>query len=92
MGFIRGETGEQGPRISKFLFRICNTCMKQGISMVNKEDPGFDNFYLNFEAALFLGSLGLATYFKSEVDFTEIFVREKVEPNATKCCICSANF
>ena len=92
MGFIHGETGEQGPRISEFLFRICNTCMKQGISIVNKEDPGFDNYYLNFEAALFLRSLGLATYFQCEVDFTRIFVREKVEPNARKCCICSANF
>ena len=57
MGFIHGEKGDQWPRISEFLFRICNTCMKQGISMVNKEDPGFDNYYLNFEAALFLGSL-----------------------------------
>ena len=53
MGSIHGEKGEQGPRISEFLFRICNTCMKQGISMVNKEDPGFDNYYLSFEAALF---------------------------------------
>ena len=57
MEFIHGEKGEQWPRISEFLFRICNTCKKQGISMVNKEDPGFDNCYLNFEAALFLGSL-----------------------------------
>ena len=57
MGFIHGEKVEQGPRISEFLFRICNTCMKQGISMLKKEDPGFDNYYLNFEAALFLGNL-----------------------------------
>ena len=92
MGFIHGEKGEQGLRISEFLFRICNTCMKQGISMVNKEDTGFNIDYLNFEAALFLGSLGLATSFQCEVDFTEIFVRENVEPNARKCCIFSANF
>ena len=57
MGSIHGETGQQGPRISEFLFRICNTCMKQGISMVKKEDPGFDNYCLNFEAAVFLGNL-----------------------------------
>ena len=57
MGFIHGEKGEQEPRISEFLFRICNTCMKQGISMVKKEDPGLDNYYLNFEAALFLRNL-----------------------------------
>ena len=57
MGFVYGEKGEQGPRISEFLFRICNTCMKQGISMVKKEDPGFENYSLNFEAALSLGSL-----------------------------------
>ena len=44
MGFIHGEKGEQRPRISEFLFRICNTCMKQGISMVNKEDSGIDNY------------------------------------------------
>ena len=52
MGFVLGEQGEQGPRISEFLFRICNTCMKQGIPMVKKEDPGFENYSLNFEAAL----------------------------------------
>ena len=49
MGFIHGETGEQGPRISELLF----TCMKQGISMVKKEDSAFDKYYLNFETALF---------------------------------------
>ena len=31
--------------------------MKQGISIVKKEGPGFENYSLNFEAALFLGSL-----------------------------------
>ena len=77
MGFIHGEKGEQGPRISELLFRICNTCMKQGISMVSKEDPGSDNYYLNFEAALFLGSLGLATSLQCEVDFTRDFCKAK---------------
>ena len=57
MGFIHGEKGEQGLRISEFLFRICNTCMKQGISMVKRQDPGFENYSLNFEAALFFWSL-----------------------------------
>ena len=77
MGFIHGEKGEHWPRISEFLFRICNTCMKQGISMVNKEDTGLHNYYLNFEAALFLGSLGLATSFQCEVDFTRDFCKGK---------------
>ena len=49
MGFIHGEKGEQGPR--------SNTCMKQGISVVKNEGTGFENYSLNFEAALFLGSL-----------------------------------
>ena len=50
MGFIHGEKGEQGPRISEFLFRIFQ-------HMYEARNPGFDNFYLNFEAALFLGNL-----------------------------------
>ena len=57
MGFIHGEKGEQRPRISEFLLRICNTCMEQGIPMVKNEDPGFENCSFNFEAAQFLGSL-----------------------------------
>ena len=57
MGFVHGEQGEQGPRISEFLFRICNICMKQGIFMVKKEDLGFENYSFNLEAALSLGSL-----------------------------------
>ena len=60
MRFIHGEKGEQGPRISECLFRICNTCMEQGISMVKKEDLGFQNYSFNVEAAQFLGG-----FFKS---------------------------
>ena len=43
----------------------------------NKEATGFDNYYLNFEAALFLGSLGLAASFQCEVDFTRDFCKGK---------------
>ena len=45
MGFIPGEKGEQGARFSDFLFKICNTCVKQGIFMVKKEDTGNEFFF-----------------------------------------------
>ena len=32
------KKANRGPGFQSF------TCMKQGISMVNKEDPGFDNY------------------------------------------------
>ena len=38
MGFIHGEKANSGPGFQSFCLGICNTCMKQGISMVNKED------------------------------------------------------
>ena len=47
------KKANRGPGFQSF----CLEFATHGISMVNKEDPGFDNYYLNLEAALFFGSL-----------------------------------
>ena len=71
MGFIHRERGEQGPRISEFLLRICNACMEQGIPMVKNEDPGFENYSFNFEAAQFLREL-------VQIHVAGVFVNKKL--------------
>ena len=37
------KKANRGPGFQSFCLEFA-TCMKQGISMVNKEDPGFDNY------------------------------------------------